>query len=170
MTQTHITAIGGEPITWPRPADAEPMVLIFISQYCPIANGYAPEINRLVAEYTDDGVSFVLVHPEQTIQPASAKQHAADYGHTCPILIDTEHQLVKATGVTITPEAALITGGGTIAYRGRIDDRYAAIGVKRTVPRQTELRDAIDAVLAGRPVRVDRTEAVGCHIEAALNE
>lgn len=141
--------------------------MLFISRDCPIANGYAPQINRLVADYEGRGVLFVLVHPERGIDAPTARRHAEDYGLSCPIVIDGEHRLVKDTGVKITPEAALVTAGGTVAYRGRIDDRYAGIGVRRTVSRTSDLRDAIEDVLAGRPVRVPRTQAVGCLIESA---
>ena len=71
---------------------------------------------------------------------------------------------MRRTGVTISPEAALVVRGGELAYRGRIDNWYGDLGRKRPRPTRFELRDALDAVLAGRPVLVPRAEAVGCFI------
>ena len=78
--------------------------------------------------------------------------------------LDPRHQLVAATGVTTTPEVAVVTADGRIVYRGRIDDLYADLGKKRRAPGRRDLREALSAVLAGRPVKVPRTEAVGCSI------
>jgi hypothetical protein len=57
----------------------------------------------------------------------------------------------------------VITPGG-LAYRGRIDDLYPELGKKRAAPTKRDLREALAAVLAGKPVPVPRTEAVGCSI------
>ena len=62
----------------------------------------------------------------------------------------------------MTPEAVVITPDGEIAYRGRIDNWFGDIGRKRPAPTRHELKDAVTAVLAGQPVPVPRTEAVGC--------
>ena len=53
---------------------------------------------------------------------------------------------------------------GKLEYLGRIDDQYPGLGKKRTAPSQRDLRNALDAVVAGRSVKVARTEAVGCSI------
>jgi hypothetical protein len=71
---------------------------------------------------------------------------------------------VAATGVTTTPEVAVVTADGRIAYRGRIDDRYPRIGVDRQAPTRRDLRAALAAVLADQPVPTPRTTAVGCAI------
>jgi hypothetical protein len=80
------------------------------------------------------------------------------------VLLDREHRLVAATGVTITPEVAVVTADGRVAYRGRIDDSYPQIGVKRRSPTQRDLRAALSALLAGRQAPTPRTKAVGCEI------
>ena len=52
----------------------------------------------------------------------------------------------------------------TLAYRGRIDDRYAGFGKKHPVPTQRDLRDALTTIMAGEAVLTTRTEAVGCSV------
>ena len=139
-------------------------VLIFITTDCPIANSYAPEIQRLTAEYEPDGIKIYLVHADPDITADKAKQHAQEYRHTNTVLLDQDQALARTTGATVTPEAAVLSPGGFTLYRGRIDDSFATYGRRREVVTKTELRDALDAILQGRPVPVARTEAIGCHI------
>ena len=61
----------------------------------------------------------------------------------------------------MTP-AVVLGADGARVYRGRIDDRYLAPGQYRMKPTTRELRDAIEAVLAGRPVPVAEMKAAGC--------
>jgi len=143
---------------------AKAVVLIFVAAECPIANYYTSEINAIVKEYATRPVRFYVVHADPDLPPADAAKHAATYGITCPVLIDTKHQLVKATGVTVTPEAAVLTPDGKIAYRGRIDDTHVDLGKRRVEPNRRELREALAAVLAGQSVKEPRTKAIGCFI------
>jgi thiol-disulfide isomerase/thioredoxin len=139
-------------------------VLFFLTHDCPISNGYAPEIASIVKQYADKGVRFYAVHVDPDCTAEVARKHAREFGLPCPVLLDPKHQLVKATGVTITPEVAVLTPDGKVAYRGRIDDQYPGLGKKRIAPAERDLRQALDAILAGKPVKVARTEAVGCSI------
>lgn len=148
----------------PFRSPARVTVVVFISTDCPIANGYAPEIKRIVSEYSPRGVVFHLVHVDRDVSPEQARAHADEYGYTCSILLDTEHQLVQAIGATVTPEAAVIDANRELRYRGRIDDRYTDFGKKRLEPSQRDLRTALDAVLEGRAVPQPRTRAIGCYI------
>lgn len=138
-------------------------LVFFVTTDCPISNAYAPEIRRICETYADRvGCSLDYVDP--TLKAPEVAKHFADYGHgKYPATIDVSHTLVKAAGATVTPEALLIVAG-KIAYRGRIDDKNAALGVTRPRATRADLRLAIDAVLAGKPVEEARTHAVGCFI------
>jgi hypothetical protein len=78
--------------------------------------------------------------------------------------VDRRHELVRATGVTVTPEAAVIDRAGQVVYRGRIDDSYAALGQPRRPVKNADLRNALDALIAGKPVEKPETHALGCYI------
>lgn len=156
--------VEGKPQEPLKVADDKAHVLIFLTPDCPISNGYAPEIASIFKEYGSKGVRFYVVHVDPDCTAETARKHAMEYGLPCPVLLDPRHQLVKATGVTITPEAAVLTPDGKVAYRGRIDDQYPGLGKKRVAPAERDLRQALDAILAGKPVKVARTEAVGCSI------
>ena len=69
------------------------------------------------------------------------------------------------TSTAINPTAVLIKPDESIAYRGRIDNFYAAIGIQRRIVTEHDLRDALDAVIAGRPVAKRETPPVGCYIQ-----
>jgi len=137
-------------------------VLFFITSDCPIANSFAPEINRIVAEYGPRGVAFSMVYTDHHQTPEAARRHASEYGYESPVRLDAGRVLSRRYGVTVTPEAVLVDAAGERRYRGRIDDRYLAPGQYRLKPGTRELRDAIEAVLDGRPVAVAETKAAGC--------
>ena len=153
---------GGDPLA--HAAGKKAVVLLFIARDCPISNSYAPEIKRIIARYAPRKVAFTLVYPDPDTSLAAARQHAKDYGYTCPLLLDPVHTLVRRAGVTVTPEAAVFAPSGRLLYRGRIDDLYLGFGQRRYAVTRHDLRDALDAVLSGRPVPSARTQAVGCFI------
>jgi len=139
-------------------------VLLFVSTDCPISNRYAPDIRKLYEAYGKDGVAFWLVYPNPAESPADIRDHLKAFSFPGTALRDAKHDLAKATGATITPEAAVYNAAGTLTYRGRIDDRYSAVGVEKAQAGRRDLQDAIAAALAGKPVKEKFTQAVGCYI------
>jgi len=141
-------------------------VLIFIAHDCPICNSYAPEIGRLAAKYKSRGVSFDLVYAEPGFTDANAAAHEKTYAYSLPAFTSPWRTLVRATGVTATPEAVALAPDGRILYRGRINDQYADLGVRRQHSTSADLAAALDDVLSGKPVRTARTKAIGCFVSA----
>lgn len=138
-------------------------LILFITSDCPISNAYAPEINRIAAAYGPKGVAVFLTHVDKGVGAAAGAKHAAEYGFKATVLLDPGHKLVSQLAAKVTPEAFVISPAGTVAYRGRIDDRWPSLGVQRE-PRTRDLRMALDSIVAGKKVAVPRTEAVGCFI------
>lgn len=150
-------------------------VLFFILADCPISNSYAPEINRIVADYTKQGVAVYIVHADRDMPDADLQQHAKEYGYTCPVLVDRKHELINRLGITVVPEVAVVSVSGVpgvhegvtqgaLAYRGRIDDRFPSLGHERLKPTTSDLRNALDALLRNEPISTPRTTATGCAI------
>jgi hypothetical protein len=135
-------------------------VLVFTTTDCPISNRYAPEIQRLATRFTTD-VRFVFVYPVPSDSEAAIREHRQKFGGG-EWRRDPSHKLVKLTGVTVTPEVAVMTADQKILYRGRIDDRYIEFGKDRPQPTVRDLERALEAVVAGKPVPVAQTRAVGC--------
>ena len=155
--------VSGKTTTVPD-AHARATVLLFIAHDCPIANGYAPEIQRIAAAYAPRGLAFDLVYVDPGFSAAQARAHEAAYGYHLPALRDTAHILIRMTGAVVTPEAAVLAPDGRLLYRGRIDNKYPALGVQRTVITRHDLCAALDAILSARPVAAKMTQAIGCSI------
>ena len=139
-------------------------VLLFIASDCPISNSYAPEINRICARYTREKIAFTLVYSDPDLSLDAAKKHARDYGFTCPLVLDPSRHMAHKAGVTVTPEAAVFAPNGKMLYRGRIDNLYVGFGQRRFRATQNDLRDALDAIVQGKPISSPRTIAIGCFI------
>lgn len=137
-------------------------VVVFITTDCPVANRYAPELERLRTDLKDKGVKLTLAHVDPELSDEKARVHAAQFALKAAVVVDRKHLLVGATGATVTPEAVVVDADGCIRYRGRIDDWFTEFGKSRRRPSQHDLRDAIQAVLERRPVRNPETKAVGC--------
>jgi hypothetical protein len=140
-------------------------VVFFVTHDCPISNYYASEIRRICERDATRGVSCALVYVDPSLTDAAALAHTGDYAHgQYPAVVDRDHLLVREARATITPEVLVIHPDGRIGYRGRIDDAFAELGVSRREVRSRDLRDALDALLSGRPVRTPVTQAIGCFI------
>ena len=140
------------------------VAMVFLGQDCPIANAYSPELNRLYDDYRNRGVQWLLidVDPQSTLE--AAREHVREYQLEAPMILDPKHQWVTEVGATRTPEAAVFSPRRELLYRGRIDDRYVDFGQRRPEVKIHDLRDALDAILAGKPIAQPRTEAIGCDI------
>ena len=143
---------------------ARAVVIFFVTTDCPLANAYVPEMNRIEQAYAPRGVRLYAVQGDTTIPDEEVRQHARDYAYQFPVLLDPRQILSHYTGATITPEAAVLSPDGELLYLGRIDNRVEDFGKTRVQATEFDLRDALDAILAGRPVSHPRTRAIGCSI------
>jgi thiol-disulfide isomerase/thioredoxin len=143
-------------------------VLLFVAPECPISNAYAPEFNRIDADYRGKGVALLAVHADPRVTQDAARQHAIEYGYHFPFQLDPDQKLARKTGITVTPEAAVLDADGDVVYVGRIDDLYVDLGKRRVAATKHDLRDAIDAVIAGRRVQRPAAPAVGCELPPGL--
>jgi hypothetical protein len=139
--------------------------LIFIGTECPISNQYAPEIRRICAAYEPAGVQCTLVYSASGLEADAVRAHLADVNLALPAVIDRERVLMARAAATVTPQAAVFTPEGTLAYSGRIDDLYTELGRPRHSATERDLRNALDDLIAGRPVRAPRNYPLGCYIE-----
>src|SRR6185369_2187119 len=104
-------------------------VLLFVGIDCPVSNGYAPEIQRVCAAYAPRGAQCLLVYEDPDLAPAAARAHRSEYRYgAMPAAIDADGSLAARVGATITPEVAIVDRAGAVRYRGRIDNKYVAIG------------------------------------------
>lgn len=140
-------------------------VLLFVQTDCPISNSYAPEIQRICKAYESRGVSCSLAYEDVRVDAATVRKHMKDFAYTgVPATIDDSRALADRARATITPAAVVVDARGAVRYRGRIDNLYASLGKPRQIVTEHDLTDALDAILAGKPVPKPETEALGCFI------
>ena len=135
-------------------------VVIFVATKCPYSNAYNARMQKLADDYRARGVNVVGINSNVAESAAEVKSHAAENGLTFTILKDAGNKVADRFGAQVTPEAYLLDASGKLVYHGRIDN--ARYGVMIT---STELRDAVEAVLAGKPVEKAEVKAFGCSIK-----
>src|ERR687898_1964537 len=143
-------------------ADKEAVAVIFTCNHCPYARAWEDRIVQIQAEYAERGVQVVAISandPEK--YPADSfprmKERAQEKGFNFPYLYDESQEVARAYGAERTPEIFLFDKGGTLRYHGTVDDNYedpAAVNVHY-------LREALEAVLAGRDPSTAETTPVG---------
>ena len=130
------------------------VVVMFRSTLCPYSNFYNDLLKEMTAEYGQKQVLFVAVHSDRWETEDDIRSHAAKFGHTFPIIRDSEGRLARLLNARRTPEVFLVDHDGKLRYHGRI---AAKIGTP-------DLRNALDALLAGRPINPAVTKSFGCSI------
>lgn len=140
------------------------VVVFFMMTDCPLSRGYVPELNRIAADYAQRGVAVYGAHADPFTDEAALRRHTREFGYTFPVLHDPKLEIAKFAGAGTTPEVAVFSGEGKLLYLGRIDNRAEDITRRRPAPTVHDLRNALDAVLAGRAPSPAKTKAVGCSI------
>ncbi|MBV9267606.1 MAG: redoxin family protein, partial [Acidobacteriaceae bacterium] len=140
------------------------VVLFFLATDCPLSNGYVPELNRIHGIYAPRGVEFYAVQGDATVKDEEVRKHVEEFGYSFPYLFDPNETLAALTGATITPQAAVVSSDGELLYLGRIDNKLEDWGKQRVQVTEFDLRDALEAILAGNRVPHARTKALGCAI------
>jgi peroxiredoxin len=143
--------------------DRKVVVLAFLGTECPLAEAYAPRLAEVARDFEKRGVGFFGVDANQQDGPVAIGRFAEKHGLSFPILKDVGNGLADRLEADRTPEVFVLDEARAVVYRGRIDDQYA-IGIHRPSSSRHDLVDALEAVLAGRPVATPRTDPVGCKI------
>jgi peroxiredoxin len=130
------------------------VVILFISTICPYSNYYNDLIRDLSAQFAKKGVAFVGVNSGTLETTEEARAHAVRHGHAFDVIKDRESRVADLLDARRTPEVFLLDPSGTLRYHGRIASKITA----------PDLRNALDALLEGRPIRPAETKAFGCAI------
>jgi hypothetical protein len=167
---TTIRDVTGATLDPFAPAGAANAVF-FVQTDCPISNWYAPTIQQVCREYAARGVGCALMYEDVdlgaggAVLEQQARRHLREYRYErMPAAIDRTRAIASRAGASVTPQVVVVDRAGTVRYSGRIDNAYADLGKPRQRVTSHELRDALDAILEGRPVTRSRTEALGCFI------
>lgn len=156
-------------------ADAKVLVVVFTCNHCPTAQAYEQRIKDLAQDYRGKGVALVAISPNDPKAVRldelgytdlgdsfeEMKIRAQDQKFNFPYLYDGDEEKVsRAYGPTSTPHLFIFDSGRKLRYAGRIDDSEKPDKIK-----SRDAQNAVDALLAGRPVRVAKTKTFGCSIK-----
>ena len=137
-------------------------VLIFIAVQCPVSNAYNERMEKLAQDYKAKGIHVIGINSNVAESADAVKAHAAEKKLTFPILKDAGNKVADRLGATVTPEAYFLDAANKLVYRGRIDNSRNDAQVTAS-----ELREALDATLGGKPVAKPTANAFGCSIKRA---
>src|SRR5262245_19460759 len=163
VADVRLTGVDGKMTTLHALKGKSAVVAVFVSFECPVSTSYVPLLNELAKTYQSKNVAFVALAPTQD-EPASLAKQAKEFEQAFPLYRDDELKAARALSAKRVPEAFVLDRDLVLRYRGRIDDGYAARLQKKQKKEHDDLRDAVEAVLAGKAVREAVTEAVGCPI------
>ncbi|MGE5647886.1 MAG: redoxin domain-containing protein [Acidobacteriota bacterium] len=136
-------------------------VVTFVSVQCPVSNAYNDRMNAIYKEYSARSVKFIFINANRTEPAAEVASHAKEH-FAFPVYKDDGNVVADRFGASVTPEAYVIDSAGVVRYHGSIDDSQEIGRVQ-----QKRLRNALDAVLAGKSVERAETKAFGCSIKRA---
>jgi thiol-disulfide isomerase/thioredoxin len=138
-------------------------VVVFLNGSCPVAKQYLPELVRLEKEFRGKGAAFLALNASGLDSISDMATQAVEVGAEFPFGKDSDGRCAQALGISRTPGVAVLDADRRLLYRGRIDDHYRVGGGKPAAAR-SDLREALEAVLAGREVAVKETAVAGCLI------
>jgi len=147
--------------------DHKPLVVIFMCNHCPFVKHVADGLTKLANDYLPKGVAIVCInsndaaaHPQDS--PEQMVHEAEQRGYPFPYLFDEAQEVAKAYGAACTPDFFLYDKGRKLVYRGQLDASRPGNNIPVT---GSDLRAALDAVLAGKPLPEKQTPSIGCNIK-----
>jgi thiol-disulfide isomerase/thioredoxin len=164
--KTKMKNVDGKMLSIAEVAGKSGTLVVFTCNHCPFAKDWEQRIVELANTYAGKGIGVVLVnandpttHPEDGYEEMQTR--AKNRGMKIPYVVDATSGVARAFGASVTPEAFLFDKTGKLAYHGTIDDN-------RKEPDKVKaryLKDALDAVVAGKAPAVPETKGLGCGIK-----
>ena len=142
-------------------SDMKAIVLMVHGNGCPIVRQAVPALRQIREKYQAQGVEFLLLNSNLQDNRDAVAAEAKEFNVDFPILLDQAQLIGEALGVVRTSEVFVIDPKGwKLVYRGPMDDRLSY--EKQRPASKHYLADALDATIAGQPVKVARADGVGC--------
>jgi peroxiredoxin len=146
---------------------ASAMVIVFICNHCPFVIHLRDELIRFTKDYQDLGVQVIAINSNDVDRypqdgPDLMAAEARQFGYPFPYLYDDSQEVAKAYGAACTPDFYLFDSGNFLVYRGQFDETRP--GGSRPATGK-DLREALDALLAGEPVDEEQKPSIGCNIK-----
>jgi peroxiredoxin len=147
------------------------LLVVFMCNHCPYVKHVAAGLAQLAKDYQAKGAAVVGIssndiksHPDDA--PAKMAEEAKLRGYTFPYLFDETQAVAKAYRAACTPDFYVFDRDQKLVYRGQMDSSRPDSGIPVT---GSDLRAALDAVLAGKAPAADQKPSIGCNIKWAAN-
>jgi peroxiredoxin len=157
----------GKPVSLSDFENAKALLVAFICNHCPYVKHIRGGLAQLARDYTSRGVAVVGIssndvenYPQDS--PHKMAEEAKAGGYIFPYLYDETQEVAKAYRAACTPDLYLFDGEQRLAYRGQFDDSRPGNNVPVT---GKDMRAALDALLAGKPVAPNQKASIGCNIK-----
>ncbi len=146
---------------------ASALLIMFICNHCPFVKHVRDELTRLGRDYRKSGLAIVAINANDAANypddsPEKMKDEAIAAGYVFPYLFDESQDIARAYDAACTPDFFLYDRHRRLVYRGQLDDSRPNSGIRVT---GKDLRAAIDAVLADKPVNPQQMPSMGCNIK-----
>ena len=146
---------------------APALAVVFMCNHCPYVKHIRAGLARLARDYQSRGVALVGINSNDVANypadsPAKMAEEAKAAGYIFPYLYDETQSVAKAYKAACTPDFYLFDKEHRLVYRGQFDDSRPSNGIPVT---GKDLRLALDAVLAGKPVPASQQPSIGCNIK-----
>ena len=166
QAEVALKNVDGRDVTIASAQGPKGTLVLFTCNHCPWVKAWEERISRLGNQARKRGIGVIAInsndpvaYPEDSFE--NMQKRAKQRGFAFPYAVDATSDVARAFGATHTPEAFLFDAAGKLVYHGTIDDNARA-------PKQVKsryLQDAVDAVLAGKPVPLAETKSLGCSIK-----
>lgn len=137
------------------------VVVMFIATKCPYSNAYNDRMRDMAAAYEKQGILFAGINSNKSEPADEVIAHAKTHGFAFPLMKDPDNKVADLYDARHTPEVFVVDPEGKLRYHGRIDEN-SEDPTKVTSP---DLKNALDALIAGRPIARAETKAFGCSIK-----
>lgn len=159
--------VSGKKINLKTFADKQALLVMFICTHCPYVKHVQNELARVGSDYRGKSVGIVAIsannpvsHPDDA--PEKLKAMAEKLGFSFPYCFDETQETAKTYTAACTPDFFLFDKDRKLVYRGQLDDSRPGNGKPND---GRDLRDAVDAVLADKPVSPEQKPSLGCNIK-----
>jgi thiol-disulfide isomerase/thioredoxin len=143
------------------------VLVMFLCSHCPYVIHIHQALGALGREWSDKPVGFVGICSNDPVtrpqdSPENLKKQALEQGFSFPYLLDEAQDVAKAYKAACTPDLYLFDGDRKLVYRGQFDGSRPGNDVPVT---GSDLRKALDALLADEPISASQTPSIGCNIK-----
>lgn len=163
---TKLKNIDGNEVTIGGLAGAKGTLVVFTCNHCPYAKAWEDRIAAIGNDYAKQGIGVIAINSnDPAVAPGDGYEQmqarAKEKGFGFAYAVDATSSVARAFGATKTPEVFLFDGTGKLVYHGAVDDNSE----KADAVESHYLKDALAAVVAGKPVATAETKALGCGIK-----